>query len=143
MTAPARTPFWIHFIFSSAFAVILIDLIRRLPVLVLFTHWLLPGRRKLGEEAQKHREMTIEKLRRRKAKENDRDDFYSHIFSQKSSEIGEAFLLANSNTLIVAGSESKLDLPWFRFSHQEVALEWLLVLFRRLLQFSPFFSKCR
>lgn len=90
---------------DSIFAASLKDVIRRLPIMALLSPWLMPDKARLFEKRKQHRQLTAEKIRGRMAKDNNRDDFFAHLLSDKHAQIGEDFLLSHASTLIVAGSE--------------------------------------
>jgi cytochrome P450 len=60
----------------------------------------------LIEKRNQQLQMTKDKVARRLAKPNDRDDIFAHILSNKQIPAHEAFIFSNSQTLTIAGSET-------------------------------------
>ncbi|MCJ1386575.1 hypothetical protein MMC17_009701 [Xylographa soralifera] len=100
----ARPNFWISLIGESTFAGSLQDMNRRLPLMKLITPWIIPN--DVPAMRKKHFMLSLEKTRKRMKADNTREDFFKHILSEKISNITEAKVLADAQTLIVAGSET-------------------------------------
>jgi cytochrome P450 len=89
---------------EAIFAGFYADIFRRLPYLKAFEAWVIP--QGIMEKRKTHFKMSQEKVTRRLAKENNRADFFSYVLSQKDTNITNDFMLAQSNTLVIAGSET-------------------------------------
>jgi len=84
-------------IFQTTKRITLLSLIR--PLILLFKRNLYKGRLAFTT-------MSRAMAQARKTKPNDRDDFFSHLLSDKSFDISDQFLTAQAQSLIFAGSET-------------------------------------
>jgi cytochrome P450 len=57
-------------------------------------------------QRKEHYRLSMEKVNQRLEMGSNRDDFFSHLLSDKATNITPIFLLAQASTLIVAGSET-------------------------------------
>ncbi|MCJ1417500.1 hypothetical protein MMC32_003844 [Xylographa parallela] len=122
----ARPNFWISLIGESTFAGSLQDLNWRLPLMKLITPWIIPN--DVPAMRKKHFALSLEKTRKRMKADNTREDFFKHILSEKSGNVTEAQVVAEANTLIVAGSETTatfLSGVTFHLLHNRSTLEKL------------------
>lgn len=53
-----------------------------------------------------HQEYSLELMRERIAKGNDRPDFFGHLLNNKSDQPSEEFLRTNASSLLIAGAET-------------------------------------
>lgn len=104
--ASGRQHPWVAVISESAFFTSLASLRRRVPLLKFVLPFVLP--RDLPERAARHRAFTREKTLKRieLAEELDRPDFFQHLLSKGGDQVPLEELIQQSNTLIVAGSET-------------------------------------
>lgn len=85
-------------------AAIWTDVFRRAPILNLF-----PGlfrSDKIVEDRKEHYKLASERVQKRIARGNDRDDFFGHLLGEKSTDLTPRFLTAQATVLVVAGSET-------------------------------------
>ncbi|RDW91761.1 hypothetical protein BP5796_01155 [Coleophoma crateriformis] len=104
--AGAKTSPWVETIYSGTEATTYADVIRRIPLLMIFTPYILYMNRQLLKDSKQFFALSRQKLKTRLGQDNSRDDFFSHILSQKTQHISEDYLVAEAQTLIVAGSET-------------------------------------
>ncbi|QSZ37630.1 hypothetical protein DSL72_008729 [Monilinia vaccinii-corymbosi] len=103
---------WIHLILGSIHLMALMGVVKRFPILnnsffKKITGFLVP--RDLQEKSKVHHQNSMQKATQRIERgNNDRDDFFSHLLREKDNgpKITPEFILAQSTTLIVAGSET-------------------------------------
>jgi len=107
-TPEANTAFsghpWVTTIKKTLNATLYPDVFRRLPYLKLWPSLIRPEG--LASERKKHFSLSHEKVQERMLKDNDRDDFFAHLLSEKATDLRPEFLAAQANTLVVAGSET-------------------------------------
>ncbi|KAJ8066239.1 hypothetical protein OCU04_005322 [Sclerotinia nivalis] len=103
---------WISVILGTVHLMALMEIFRRFPFLnnsffKKIATFLMP--KGLKEKSKTHFQNSMKKATQRMERENnDRDDFFSHLLREKENgpKITPEFILAQSNTLIVAGSET-------------------------------------
>ncbi|KAM5354702.1 hypothetical protein ACJ41O_001349 [Fusarium nematophilum] len=95
---------WVSLIVESTYFYMLNDTRKRFPLMNLALPFIIP--RDAMAKWKHHRKLTREKAMKRMALGNDlgRDDFFSHLLKEGS--ISEDELVAQANTLIIAGSET-------------------------------------
>jgi len=81
-----------------------------MPFLRLFAPILMIKFASLIRRSKQFLALSREKVKRRLAQDNSRDDFFSHILNEKGAHIFDAFLFTQAQTLIVAGSETTATL---------------------------------
>lgn len=106
----AKSHFWVDIILNSTFAGSFYDIYRRLPLLKYAFSIYNPVPKAFLAQRKEHFKLSQEKIRSRMAKPNDRDDFFSHLLSEKRNAPTEDFLISQASTLIVAGSETTTTL---------------------------------
>ncbi|KAF5012850.1 hypothetical protein FDECE_1140 [Fusarium decemcellulare] len=82
-----------------------VNIFRRLPILLPFAPFILPISQ-LKKERAMHQEYARELMRRRIAKGNDRPDFFGHLLQDEATRPSEEFLRTNASSLLIAGSET-------------------------------------
>jgi len=100
----ARGHPWVTTIKNSLYAGGFADVFRRVPLLKLFPTLVRPDN--LPPQRKEHFRLSRERVERRMEMGNDREDFFAHLLSEKASDLTPAFLTAQANTLVVAGSET-------------------------------------
>ena len=95
---------WVTTIQDGLFDAIFYDVFRRVPLLKLWPTLLRPA----NVAAQRLEQFKNSRIRveRRMQQDNDRDDFFSQLLSEKATDLTPDFLTAQANTLIIAGSET-------------------------------------
>jgi cytochrome P450 len=85
---------------------VLASLRKRLPIISLYLPFVMS--KDSGEMHRKHMELTRQKMLKRLEMPNseERGDFFSHLLSKGGNGVPEQELCQQSNTLIVAGSET-------------------------------------
>jgi cytochrome P450 len=81
-----------------------------MPILRLFAPILMIRFAGLIKRSKRFFALSREKAKRRLAQSNSRDDFFSHVLSEKGSHVSEQFLMTQAQTLIVAGAETTTTL---------------------------------
>jgi cytochrome P450 len=95
---------WVNTLKQSLHASLFPDVFRRVPLLKIWPTLVMPVG--ISSERKEHFRLSGEKVKQRQLMPNDRDDFFSHLLSEKATNISHEFLTAQANTLIVAGSET-------------------------------------
>jgi cytochrome P450 len=95
---------WVATIRNGLFEAIFYDVFRRVPFLKLWPSLIRPA----NVVAQRQKQFANSRVRveRRMQQTNDRDDFFSHLLSEKATDLTPDYLTAQANTLIIAGSET-------------------------------------
>lgn len=108
---------------SSFTAFTVRDIYRRIPILRLVSWIYKPIPASITEQRIEHYRLSQEKVKARMARDNDRDDFFAHIISDKNNPPRPDFVLAQANTLVVAGSETTatalLGLTWYLLNNPD------------------------
>ncbi|KAI6763177.1 hypothetical protein HG531_013074 [Fusarium graminearum] len=104
--ANGKTHFWVSIIIDATYTSMLSALRKRVPLVNLYLPFVVPKDAKATY--QKHRALTREKMLKRLDMPNseDRGDFFASLLRKGGNEVPEPELLQQSNTLIVAGSET-------------------------------------
>ncbi|KAF5009700.1 hypothetical protein FDECE_4109 [Fusarium decemcellulare] len=104
--AEGRTHFWVSLIIDATYFGMLSGLRRRLPIINLYLPFALP--KNAGAMHRKHMALTREKMLKRleMGTSDNREDFFSYLLRRGGNEVPEPELCQQSNTLIVAGSET-------------------------------------
>ncbi|EWG53831.1 hypothetical protein FVEG_12172 [Fusarium verticillioides 7600] len=104
--AEGRPHFWVSMIIDAAYFKALSALRKRLPIINLYLPFVMS--KDAGEMHRKHMELTRQKMMKRLQMPNseERGDFFSHLLSKGGNDVPEQELCQQSNTLIVAGSET-------------------------------------
>ncbi|KAF4466094.1 cytochrome P450 monooxygenase [Fusarium albosuccineum] len=82
-----------------------VNIFRRLPILLPFAPFILPISQ-LKKERAMHQEYARELMQRRISKGNDRPDFFGHLLQDEATRPSEEFLRTNASSLLIAGSET-------------------------------------
>lgn len=106
----AKTSFWISVVVDGIFANSIRELMGRVPIAKLLAPLVAYKYAHLIRSSKAFFALSREKLKTRLAQDNDRDDFFGHILSEKGSHITDDYLLTQAQTLIVAGSETTATL---------------------------------
>lgn len=114
----AQSHEWIDIILNSIFAGTMFEIYRRLPILKLTFPVYFPVDKSFLKQRETHLRLSLEKVRLRMGKSNDRLDFFSHLLSEKkaglledmSDKEMEQYLQSTASTLIIAGSETTTTL---------------------------------
>ena len=95
---------WVTTIKDGLFESVFYDVFRRVPLLKLYPSLVRPA----NVIAQRSKQFQNSRIRveRRMQQNNDRDDFFSHLLSEKATDLTPDYLTAQANTLIIAGSET-------------------------------------
>jgi cytochrome P450 len=99
-----KSHFWVNLIINATFTGALAEVFRRFQTLKILARFLIP--KNLVSDREKHMQLTKEKVAARMEMGNNRADFFSHLLSEKATNISVPFLMAQANTIIVAGSET-------------------------------------
>lgn len=81
----------------------MVDIFRRIPLYRLFPS-LIRRKEVDPKDRQQHLGLAREKTQKRLLKPNDRDDFFSHLLSEKGTDTSLPFLQAQAQTFVLAGS---------------------------------------
>lgn len=101
---------WISILFSSLKTGLYTNVARRLPWSDYLLALIIP--KSVVSQRNTHLELTTQKVQNRMEKSNERPDFLGNILKHNNTEKGFTFqeLVANSSTLIIAGSETTATL---------------------------------
>ncbi|KAH7190031.1 cytochrome P450 [Fusarium oxysporum] len=104
--AEGRSHFWVSLIIDASYAMMLSGLRKRVPLVNLYLPFVVP--KDASAMHRKHMALTREKMLKRLEMPNseDRGDFFSHLLRKGGNKVPEPELCQQSNTLIVAGSET-------------------------------------
>jgi len=102
--ANAETHPWVHTIKQVIADQVYHHVFYRLPWLKLCPSIIRP--RDMAKFSAQMVQYTNDLVARRRAKGNDRDDFFAHVLSNKATNLSTDFLRAQASTLVVAGSET-------------------------------------
>ncbi|EWZ49110.1 hypothetical protein FOZG_00079 [Fusarium oxysporum Fo47] len=104
--AEGRSHFWVSLIIDASYAMMLSGLRKRVPLVNLYLPFVVP--KDASVIHRKHMALTREKMLKRLEMPNseDRGDFFSHLLRKGGNKVPEPELCQQSNTLIVAGSET-------------------------------------
>jgi cytochrome P450 len=106
----AKSHFWVDMILNSIFAATIFDIYRRLPLLKYTSLVYSPVPKSFLAQRKEHFKLSMQKVHSRLSRANDRNDFFSHVISDKKNPPTEQFLLSQASTFIVAGSETTTTL---------------------------------
>ncbi|KAH0845930.1 isotrichodermin C-15 hydroxylase [Fonsecaea pedrosoi] len=81
------------------------EVFRRVPLAKLFAPFM-PSVRKLFKDYNAHLDFALQKVRKRIARGNDRDDFFGHIIGDDSNKPNELWLRAEAEILLAAGTDT-------------------------------------
>ncbi|KAF5968954.1 cytochrome P-450 monooxygenase [Fusarium bulbicola] len=104
--AEGRPHFWVSLIIDATYFKVLASLRKRLPIINLYLPFIMS--KDSADMHRKHMELTRQKMLKRLDMPNseERGDFFSHLLSKGGNDVPEQELCEQSNTLIVAGSET-------------------------------------
>ncbi|KAL4788259.1 benzoate 4-monooxygenase cytochrome P450 [Aspergillus varians] len=100
--------FWVSIVTKSLRLGALLDSLRRFPTVGAILQWLFSGSiNKLMEENDRHRNYTMEMVKRRLTSNSGRRDFLTKIIeARKDADISDVQITAHSSDFVIAGSET-------------------------------------